>query len=498
MKNEKIFKSTMDGTFELCDEMTAAEEIISAGNSFFDRSYFGTRILILAPKPGDEILIAGNMILNFVAAKAEIFIAYASKKNFNAEILKILGLKEDKIIFFDGRENLKKIISDLQSNIIFCADFDSQVEYKNLSQTFEEVLCEILREQKNYRPEVYKKFACATALNAPPDFYAPNLLSTIHPKFGATDGYNFDIIDRANYVWENRTRFPVSEICQKSLLKDNPLSIAIAAYKNFGKNLDALRILNSDEVFFERRTDNQALTAKISSDKVCDFKILEVEKSNQITFDWAEGVQVQRLVIYGNFADEETAKLEINFVLDNSRLNIDKTGIYLDNSYHIEGILPSHGKPLIIDTEKIFVKHAEIKIQECGKNFGIGEVEFFANAEPRRQIQPFIKLTSGKNFFYTLFLPVEVEKISLTVYKFHVEEPVKMSAEVGGENILTEVLTGNEELILNLSDAEEIILTAEVIGNPNIYDRAIIRRVGDLAQIQFKIFQWLDKLRFLN
>ena len=497
MKEDKIFKSAFGETFELCDEMTEAEDIINAGNSFFDKSYFGTRILILAPKPGDEILIAGNLILTFVAAKAEIFIAYASKKFFNAEILKMLGLKEDKIIFL-GEKNLKsdlkKNILELQANIIFCADFDSQAGYKNLSGIFEEVMGEILREEKNYKPEIYKKFACATALNSPPDFYATNLISTIHPKIGATDGYDFDLIDRANYFWENRVRFPVPEVCQKTLLKENPLAKAIFAYKNLGVNLDALRILNSDEVFFERRTDNQAFTAKIAAEKISDFKILDAEKSNSFIFDWAEGVQVQRVVLYGNFQDEQSAKLEINFELDNSRLKIDKAGIYLDNSLKFEKILPSHGLPLIIDTEKIFVRHAEIKAVEAGKNFGLGEVEFFANVEPRRQIQPFIKLVTGKNFFYSLFLPFEVEKIALKVYKFHVTEPVKITAEVGEEKILTEILDGDDELILNLNGAEEIILTAEVVGNPNIYDRAIIRRVGDLAQIQQKVFQWLDKI----
>ena len=496
MKDEKIFKSAIDGTFELCGEMIDAEEIITAGNSFFDRSYFGTRILILAPSPSDEILIAGNMLVNFAAAKAEIFIAYLSRKNFNASILKNL-VKKDKIIFLRDKRDLKKIILELRANIIFCADFDSQVEYKNLSLEFEEVLGEILREEKNYRPEVYKKFACSTALHSPPDFYAPNLLSTRHPKIGVTDDYNFDLIDRANYSWENRIRFPVSENCRKSLLKNNPLSIAIAAYKNFRNDLNALRILNSDEVFFERRTDNLAYLAKVTEEKVHDFKILDAAKADKIIFDWAEGVQVQQIVIYGNFLDDETAKLEINLELDNFRAKIDKEGISLDNTCRIEKILPSHGKPLIIDTEKIFVRRAEIKVLEGGKNFGIGEVEFFSNVEPLRKIQPFIKLTTGKDFFYTLMLPVEVEKIPIGLYRFHVDEPVKVYAEVGGENILTEILT-DDELILNLDSAEEIILTAEVVGNPNIYDRAIIRRVGDMAQIQFKIWQWLDKLRFLT
>ncbi len=494
MKENKFFDAALDGTFELGNEMTFAEEVVTTGNSFFDRSYFGTRILIFAPKPGDEILIAGNLIFHFASAKAEIFVAYKSRKNFNAEILKSLGLKEEKIIFLsDGnfKTDLEKNILELQPNIIFCADYDSQAEYKNLSTIFDEVLAKVLREDKDYRPEVYKKFACATALNSPPDFYATNLLSTVRPKVGVTDGYNFDIIDRANYSWKNRVRFPVPEICQKSLQKDNPVAKAIQSYRN---NLNALRILNGDEVYFERRTDNQALTAKISAEKICDFKILDAEKNSVFTFDWEEGVQIQKIFVYGNWQDEQSAKIEINFVLDNSRLKIDNTGISLDNSYKVEGILPSHGLPLEIDTEKIFVKCAEIKMLEGGENFGIGEVEFFSNAEPRRQIPPFVKLTAGKDFFYKLFLPVEVEKISLGLYRFHVDEPVRIFAESDGEKILTEVLDGDREFVLNFGGAEEIILTAEVIGNPNIYDRAIIRRIGDLAQIQFKMFQWLDKL----
>lgn len=493
--DNKIFKSELDGTFELCNEFTATEDIVTAGNSFFERSYFGTRILIIAPRPGDEILIAGNTILTLAQAKAEIFIAYSVKEKINLNALKILGVKSEKIIFLNNLENdLRKIILELRANIIFCADFDSQAEYKILSQAFENILGEILKTDKSYRPEVYKKFACATALNAPPDFYAPNILSVPRPKIGATDNYNFDIIDCANYSWKNRVRFPVPENCQKTLLKENPLANAIFSYKNFRNDLNALRILNGDEVFFERRTDNQIYSAKISSDKIGDFKIIGATEKNKISIEWAEGVQVQRIVIYGNFKDTEPAELKINLTLDNFRAKIDNTGISLDNSCQIEKVLPANGLPLIIGTEKIFVRKAEISAVKSGKNFGISEVEFFSNIMPRRQIQPFIKMTAGKNFFYKYDVPSEVEKISVGVYKFHVDEPVKISAEVGEENILTEILTGDEELILKFGNAEEIILTAEVVGNPNIYDRAIIRRVGDLAQIQMKIFQWLDKI----
>lgn len=493
-------KSEIDATLELCGEMTYEEEFATIGNSFFDRLYFGTRILILAANFGDEILIAGNMILNFTAARAEIFIAYSEEKNSmpeNLAALKILGVPEKNILF---AQDLKQLILELRANIIFCVDYDS-AEHENLSATFEKIMGEILTERQDYKPEIYKKLACATALNAPPDFYAPNLLSVKRPKFGTTDNYNFDLIDRANYNWAERVRFPVPEHCRNTLLKNNPLAAAIFAYSK--KNFSALRILNSDEIFFERRTDNQIFTAKVSAssgaaENVCDFKIFgeswqpaldDTEKI--LKFEWAESVQVRQIKIYGNIFDDEPAQIKIRLELEN---HIDNAGISLDNIQVMENLLPNHGCPLILNVAKIFVRRAEISLLKGGKNFGISEVEFFANAEPLRKIAPFIKLAVEENFFYCYGVPYEIEKIPLNLYKFHVEEPVKLTASVGEEIILTEIFSGNEEIILNLGGAKEIILTAEVIGNPNIYDRAIIRRTGDWAQIQLKVSQWLDKI----
>jgi hypothetical protein len=269
------------------------------------------------------------------------------------------------------------------------------------------------------------------------------------------------------------------------------------------KKFPALRILNSDEIFFERRTDNQVFSAKITAssgaaEKVCDFKIFgecwqpEIDDDKKILqLEWADAVQVRQIKIYGNIFDETSAKIKIRLYLEN---NIDKAGFSLDNIQEFEKNLPSHGNPLILDTEKIFVRRAEIEVVEGGADFGISEIEMFSNVEPLRKIAPFIKLAVGKNFFYRYDVPYELEKISLNLYKFHVEEPVKITATSNDENILTEIFSEDNEIILNLGGMKEIILTAEVVGNPNIYDKTIIRRVGDLAQIQLKILQWLDKI----
>ena len=537
MDDKKIFKSEACGVFELIGEETQAEEILTAGNSFFDKNYFGTRVLILAPHPDDEINIAGNMILNLAAAKAEIFVAYSTDGGLEVpaevraheavEALKILGVPREKIIFMgygDGQKlsdhtrekfkrDLKKLLLELRANIIFCVDFDSHPDHRTLSILFEETLGEILSERSDYRPEVYKKFAYATAFTAAPDFYATNLRAVKKPKLGETDTYDFDFIDRANYVWEERVRFPIPEACRQTILKDNPIAEAIFAHKSQRNEWNSLRILNSDEIFFERRTDSQTFAAKVTATsgdagKVKDFKIIDTRnvdaapaqienhlwQGDKINFEWSEPIQVQRIVIYGNLLDDKPEKISLRLELADAQAVIDKAGIYLDNVKNFNAELPSRGRPLVIDTEKIFVTRAEISAVDAGKNFGLAEVEFFANAEPLRKIQPFIKLTVKDNFVYNYAVPYEVDKISVGLYRFHVDSPVKITATAGDENILSEVITDGE-LILNFGRATEIVVTAEVIGDSSIYDRIIIRRVGDFAQIQLKVWQWLDKLR---
>ena len=541
MDDKKIFESEVCGVIALMGEKVQAEEILTAGNSFFDKSYFGTRVLILAPHPDDEINIAGNMILNLAAAKAEIFVAYSTDGGLEvpAEIraqeaidaLKILGVPREKIIFMgysDGkklsdhaRENfkrdLKNLLLELRANIIFCVDFDSHADHRTLSILFEEVLGEILSERSDYRPEVYKKFAYATAFTAAPDFYATNLRATKKPKLGETDTYDFDFIDRANYVWENRVRFPVAEVCRQPILKENPVAEAIFAHKSQRNEWNALRILNSDEIFFERRTDSRTFSAKITAtsgdaSKICDFKIIDTknvdispaqiennlwqpsDSQKKIFFEWKEPIQVQKIMIYGNPLDDLAEKIFLRLELANPQAVIDKAGIYLDNVKKICAELPSRGRPLVLDVEKIFVTRAEISAPNVGKNFGLAEVEFFSNAEPLRKISPFIKITAKDNFIYQYAVPYEVDKISLGIYRFHVENPVKITATAHEENILTEILTDGE-IILNFGKATEFVVTAEVVGDSSIYDRVIIRRVSDFAQIQLKIWQWLDKLR---
>ncbi len=391
----------METALEL--DFTGAQEIPVAGNSFFDQTYFGTKILVVAEKIGDEILICGNMILNFWNAKAEVIIFHA--KNSNA--LKFALLTKPDIIFV--AENFPN---------------------------FDKVLAEICRAEKDFQPEVFKKKIPTTS---PSDFYALNLLSTIEPN--------------------HKIKFPVPPECQKPLLNGNPLAKMLKYYKH-----NALKILNADEVFFQMRTDNLANFAEKNA------------TADKFIFDWAESVQLQRIEI------SSTTRTDFEIILTVEK--VDKSQIYLDNVHKFSGEV--FGKRNI-DTEKIFVKRAEI--------FGKVEVNFFSNTEQRSNIAPFIKLTHGGNFFYELFVPAEETELNLQIYRYRCDAPIKITAETAEEIILTCAVEGDEDFYLQLGDAPEIILTAEVCAT-GIYDRTIIRRVDTLAQIQLKAVQWLDKIGY--
>ena len=181
---------------------------------------------------------------------------------------------------------MKDLILDLKADVIFCVDFDKHADHRMLSIMFEEAVYEILSTPNNdYQPEIYKRFAYSTSFTAIRDFYSENLLETKRPIVGVNESYDFDIINCVNYIWRDRIRFPVSENCRETLLKNNPVAKAIFCHKSQRNNRNALGIINSDEIYFERRTDNLLFDAVISSSsgdpfKVKDFHIINTDDIN--------------------------------------------------------------------------------------------------------------------------------------------------------------------------------------------------------------------------
>ncbi len=520
-KNDKIFNSDFgDNTLELYGEAAGENFLPAVNNSFFDGSFFGVRAVFVISYFDDLIYLGGSTILTLAERKAEIFVICANlpseeqKKELFAA-LKILNVHPDKIIFGNFkknperfREDLKKILIELDSNIIFYPAFDSEPDYKNLSVTIDEIFGEIFKET-DYRPEIYKKFIAATGFKAPPDFYDLNLLSTKKPSPEICK-----MIDRSGYEWKYRSRFPVHLTGRDPVLNNSKLAEIALNFSTLRKNKNYLRAFNADEIFFERRTDNKILSAKISAtsgnvDRLTDFKTSddsgkkflwqpdENDSEKKLTVEWEEPIQIFQIRIYGNFEDEETASVSQKFGLSpDNKITLENGRTFFLTEYSSKFDIKAFGEMTILDEGGIFAKSLEIQIEECGKNFGISEIEIFSSAERIRKILPFIKLTATQQdeFFYSYNLPSEIKSLVIGVYRFHVDEPIKITAKSDDEVILNEIIYSYERLTLNFGNAAEVFISAEVIGNPGIYDEAIIRRIGKPARLGIKARQWIDRL----
>ena len=492
-----INKSTIGDVLDLGEERVIfADDDSAVSNSFFETRCHGFKILVIVPNVGDEINVAGAMILNLIKARAVIFVAFtnfSTDTKITSEVknsLAILGVKENNIIYLDNDDafTLKKLILEIEADVIFCADFDIPADHRRLSIDFDQALGEILASGGNkYQPEIYKSFAYATAFSAIQDFYSDNLQETKRPL-------DFDLIDKVNYTWSERIRFPVFEDCRQPLIQHNPIAKAIFAYKSQQNDKNVLGILNSDEVFFERRTDNLVYTAEISAtsgdfSKVYDFHIINTEGFNEsrakfcnhiwkpdkgdsekrLTLSWKNLQQIEQIKIYGDINSERDNQLKLS----------------LNDSISFELNLPKYGKPCVVDfPEIIFASEVEIQLQA---EIGIAEIEIFAEKEPRRIIKPFIKITIDDNFVYDYLISKSKKRVELDIYRFHTSQPIEMSVSDGV------IYCSDEKFILQF-DSDDVTVRAEIAGDSEIFDQIKIHRKSPLYFWKLKLKQLFERM----
>ena len=91
------------------------------------------------------------------------------------------------------------MIEEIRADVIFCVDYDENIDHRAVTMFFDEALGEILTAAPDYDPLVLKGFTYSTAFHAPADFYdSVNLLSTVNP-----DG---ERMENGVYRWDARVR----------------------------------------------------------------------------------------------------------------------------------------------------------------------------------------------------------------------------------------------------------------------------------------------------
>lgn len=524
------------------------------------------RILFVVPHEDDEINLAGDLLNRFSEEGYDVFVVYTTNGDyeFKAETrvsealraLATLGVSSENVFFLGygdmlnyscnphifsahnptvspagytrtygtkykadyryqcakthhlyTRENylrdLKNAILQIKAEIIFVVDYDEHADHRMVSLAFDSVMGEILKKDCNYKPDIYKGFAYSTAFKAPKDFYSINVLET------RIDGTQNDLIGTSLYQWKERIRFPVGLKARGHFLFNNIIFRSLCKHVSQSAGLKAESIINSDKVFWQRRSDSLSYCASIHvssnreiSYRLNDFMIYNTkdidskipdlseycwypesdDKSKSITFTWDEKKEVRYIKIFTNINnDSKIKKLKISF---------DDGFTFLVTDF------PDNGAPVdIILEESHQIKKCTITILEwIGVMYGIAECEFYKEIHTTSYISPFIKITIDDNFVYNYLLENKDRNIKYTIYRFGVDKNagVKLRIIKGNGNIDID----NSHITIH---SNILIVRAEIIEHPEIFDEIILRKRSRIYINTLSILQRIEKyaLKFI-
>lgn len=160
-------------------------------------------------------------------------------------------------------DDVRELLLHYQPDSIVGVDFDSHPDHRMCSIALETAIGDLMnREGNTWHPFVLKTFAYNTGFESVKDFYADNLRSTVFNRARIMD----EALETDNPVfeWECRLRLPVPPACRAPLLWDNVIFQACRAHLSQRAMLRADRIINGDEVFWLRRTDNLLFQGEVS------------------------------------------------------------------------------------------------------------------------------------------------------------------------------------------------------------------------------------------
>lgn len=177
------------------------------------------------------------------------------------------------------KRDIKKVIMDIYPDVVIGVDMDDHQEHMATSLLLDECMSEILKDKEDYCPLFLKKFAYDGLWRGEDDYFNLPRKETLNNPSYRNKTRN------PMFQWDERIRFAVPPKCNTIFLFRNILYKAAKQHRSQSGWLCALRIINSDAIYWYKRTDNIALCAstKVSSGNasfINDFKVVD---TNDVT-----------------------------------------------------------------------------------------------------------------------------------------------------------------------------------------------------------------------
>lgn len=507
--------------------------------------YSNKNVMLLVPHQDDDFNVLGGVIEEYIKYGSEVRVVFSTNGDYygEAEIrireaqnaLGHLGVSKDHIIFLgygdqwdsdgphlynaesgkirtsvfgatktygtldaaayrEGAEytvdnflaDIESVILEYHPDVIYCVDYDYNIDHKALSHSFEKVMGRILKENRDYKPVVLKAFAYNTAWTAAKDFYSDNLLST---KNAFNEEY--DPIPNV-YRWEDRVRLPVhAEGLSRSLISSEQ-NIAFSMYESQCTNMYGVRVINSDKVFWLRRTDSLCYDANIQTSSgdstlLNDFMVLECKDLlNGEPYDGAwipeEGDDQKRIVIH--LSKKQNVEEIVLYDHPDETKNILNARIEFDDGFTMEtGPLHTGGAENVFTVDRKAVSCFTVTILETEGAAGIAEVEAYSPVEKWKP--EYVKIMDeSENFVYDYWIELDGKQ----AFSLYNPAGIKVAEDVFCLNQNCSVEWENGRILVECPIGESCVVYV-VDENAEPLDTVYIRNPGKLER-SWKMF-WI-------
>lgn len=375
------------------------------------------KILILVPHQDDETNLVGNIM--DILVQDEVYVLYSSidtnprqasvRKQEAIDACAVWKIDREHIIFLDypdtpnregehfytnGDKRIEKSIEEnilsLKPDIIFATDFDFHSDHRMLSLAFEHVMGKLLKEIHDYRPFILKGFCYETAYYGVEDYVATKINLTVQ-KLAS--------VSNASYQWDKKISIKSME--KERIIWERRTYKALNCHKSQYAVLHAQSIVNDDNVFWNRRTDNllydSRLTASSSdAEKLRDFLILDTNniieenphlidfskanwspdgKSAWITAEWKQKIKFDRIIFHGSLNTTEATTINSSIYADGNLIGqIDKINPYGRDTIFKSDVIECKELKIVFASDNIVLSEIEVLFGDVKFPFDIGEV----------------------------------------------------------------------------------------------------------------------------
>lgn len=436
------------------------EDIIFLG--YPDGGRHGERSVFLHST--DEIVKAGAHGNTYGISMHPDFAAQEIGKSHECSWANLLGDMED-------------VIKKYRPSAIAACDFDYHPDHRMCYLAFMEVMNRILHKESHYRPLVLMGYCYTTGFDSVSDFYGRHLLSAIVNKETLRNKH-FET-ENPTYDWGKRIRLPVMKEC-RTWLAENVLFKALCAHLSQKALRRAVKLVNGDEVYWVRRTDNLAyegiMTASSGNTRLLDdFHIINTgdiiseepafqdylwmpdsnDKGKWCQCTFSEPQHVEALALYGNIeTGQRILRVRISFSNGNS---------------FEAGPLAENGKQTLITfPAQDNVNWIRFQILETeGEYAGVSEWEIFKNLHMDAEPQVF-QITMDGNFAYDWYVyPGESPHIDVYQHGITGEAEWTLNGKrCTREEIENEVRKVHEPLVVRASLKDNSDIFSEIIVKP--------------------------------